>query len=74
MKITLVSHIINAFSFQKWSCIARQHDMILAQATKGKFRCTDINNEIVISEAPTAQEAVLTAIHIELRSRFYRGV
>jgi hypothetical protein len=64
MKITLAKHLINAFDFRKWSCIARQHDLILTKDTRGNFRCTDLKNEIVISEAPTAQEAVLTAIHI----------
>jgi hypothetical protein len=74
MKFNLIGHLINSFSFRKWNCIARQHDLILTQAAKGKFRCTDLNNQIVISEAPTAQEAVLAAIHTELWSRFYHGV
>lgn len=74
MKINLVQELINAFSFRKWNCIAKQHDLILTQRPDGKFRCTDLSNEAVLSCSPTAQEAVIDAIHFETRSRMSRGV
>jgi hypothetical protein len=74
MKINLVQSFINAFSFRKWNRIAKQHDLVLTQRPNGKFRCTDLNNEAVLSCSETAQEAVIDAIHFETRSRMSHGV
>jgi hypothetical protein len=74
MKFNPVSDIINAFAFRKWSSIARQNDLILSQDSNGKFTCTDVDGGILLSQAPTAQEAVNEAIHFGMRSNLYRGV
>lgn len=64
-----ISLLAHAYSFRKWSAIARQHDLILSQNSNGRFRCFDIDDDVLISSGPTAREAVQNALIVESLGR-----